>query len=275
MVSPVRSSANWRIYVIDASHLSNQNLINGRESCHVKEAEDTPDSFMRITLLKNRLLVAALISGLLFAGKESCLRAQARPPVPEEDTQVWNDVQASVALSKEVDFNLFGALRFGRDVTHLVDRRAGAGFNFKLGQYLTLAPWYLNIVTRPAEGRKASENRLNLAATVRLPLGKYALVDRNLFERRLRSTGNSTRYRNRLQLERPFKLGGTQLGWFLSDEVFYDWSVDDWVRNRFTAGLSRRFNKHFTGELYYMRQNDGRSRPGDLNVIGLTYRFRL
>jgi hypothetical protein len=151
----------------------------------------------------------------------------------------------------------------------------GAGFSFKLGQYLTLTPWYFNSVTRPAEGRKGNENRLNLAATLRLPLGKYALTDRNLFERRLRSAGNSTRYRNRLQIEHPFKFGGTQLGWFLSDEVFYDWSVDDWARNRFTAGLSRRFNKHFTGDLYYMRQNDGRSRPGDLNVIGLTYRIRL
>lgn len=231
---------------------------------------------MWITIPKNRLLpLALLLCALLFTGEESLAKAQARPPVPEEDTQVWNDVQAAVALSKEVDFNLYGTVRFGRDVTHLVDRRAGVGFTFKVGQYLTLAPWYLSIVTRPAEGRKGNENRLNLAATVRLPLGKYALIDRSLFERRLRSTGNSTRYRNRLQLERPFKLGGTQLGWFLSDEVFYDWSVDDWVRNRFAAGLSRRFNKHFTGDLYYMRQNDGRSRPGDLNVIGLTYRIRL
>ena len=210
-----------------------------------------------------------------MAAQEGFAGAQTRPPVPEEDTQVWNDLQVAVALSKTVDFNLYGTLRFGRDATHLVDRRAGVGFSFKVGKYLTLAPWYFNSVTRPAEGRKGNENRLNLAATLRLPLGKYALTDRNLFEHRLRSPANSTRYRNRLQLEHPFKLGGAQLGWFLSEEVFYDWSADDWVRNRFSAGLSRRFSKHFTGDLYYMRQNDGRSRPGDLNVVGLTYRIRL
>ena len=224
---------------------------------------------IRVSLMLLTLLVIFCTGTLSLAG------AQSRPPVPEEDTQWWNDLQVAVALSKEVDFNLFGTFRIGRDVTHLVDRRAGAGFSFKVGQYLTLAPWYLNIITRPAEGRKGNENRLNFAATLRVPLGKFALIDRNLFERRLRFPLNSTRYRNRLQIEHPFKVGKTQLGWFASDEVFYDWSVDDWVRNRFSIGVSRKFNKHFTGDLYYMRQNDGRSRPGDLHVIGATYRIRL
>ena len=62
---------------------------------------------------------------------------------------------------------------------------------------------------------------------------------------------------------------------FASDEVFYDWSFDAWVRNRFAVGVSRKFNKYFTGDLYYMRQNDGRSRPGDLHIIGATYRLRF
>jgi hypothetical protein len=108
-----------------------------------------------------------------------------------------------------------------------------------------------------------------------VPLGKYTLSDRNQFERRLRAAGDSTRYRNRIQIEHPLKVGKTSVQLFASEEVFYDWSVDDWVRNRFAVGVSRKFNQHFTGDLYYMRQNDGRSRPGDLNIIGVTYRIRL
>ena len=232
---------------------------------------------MRIRTPKNRITPALLALPLvvLLTGWLNFTQAQAALPVPEEDTQMWHDAQAAVALSKEVDFNLFGTVRFGRDVTHLVDRRAGVGFTFKVGKYLTLAPWYLNIVTRPAEGRKGNENRLNFAATVRFPAGDFAISDRSLFERRLRSPSNSTRYRNRLQIEHGFKPSGVQLTLFASDEVFYDWSVDDWVRNRFSAGVSRRFNKYLTTDLYYMRQNDGRSRPGDLHVIGVTYRLRL
>jgi hypothetical protein len=212
---------------------------------------------------------------VLFTSWLNCALAQGAPPVPEEDTQMWHDVQAAVALSKEVDFNLFGTVRIGRDMTHLVDRRAGVGFTFRLGKYLTLTPGYVNIVMRPGERRKINENRLNFAASVRFPAGKFTISDRNLFERRMRFPLNSTRYRNRFQIEHDVKPNGVQLTLFVSDEVFYDWSADDWVRNRFSAGVSRRFNKHLTTDIYYMRQNDGRSRPGDLHVIGLTYRLRL
>lgn len=233
---------------------------------------------MRLSAPKNRraVILLMMLAVMLCAGGINVIEAQAGlPPVPEEDTQEWNDVQLSVPLNKEVDFNLSGTLRLGRNVTHLIDRRVGVGFTFRAGKYLTLAPSYLNIIMRPAEGRKVRENRLNFAATLALPLGKFRLSDRNLFERRLRFPLDSTRYRNRLQLEHPFKIGKTALQLFVSDEVFYDWSVDDWVRNRFTVGGSRRFNRYFTGDLYYMRQNDGRSRPGDLHVVGTSFRFRL
>ena len=201
--------------------------------------------------------------------------AQVSSVNTEEDTQLWNDIQLAVGLNREVDFNLFGTFRFGRDVTHLVDRRAGTGFTFRVGKYLTLAPSYLNIVTRPFEGRKGNENRLIFAATVRFPLGKFVLSDRNQFERRLRYPIKSTRYRNRLQVERTVKLGSAPLSLFAADEIQYDWSLNGWTRNRFFAGVSRRFSKHFTGDVYFMRQNDGRGRPGDLNVIGATYRLRF
>jgi hypothetical protein len=62
---------------------------------------------------------------------------------------------------------------------------------------------------------------------------------------------------------------------FIGDEVFYDWSIDRWVRNRFATGGTKVFNKHFTQDIYYLRQNDGVSIPGDLNVIGTILRVKL
>jgi uncharacterized protein DUF2490 len=215
----------------------------------------------------------ALLPATCSTGSQA--QAQSAQPV-RDDTQVWSDVQIAVPLSKEVDFVMTGTLRLGRHVHRPVDERIGAGFAFKAGKYLTLTPSYSYIRTQPTRGKNQSEDRLSFAATLSAPAGKFTLTDRNLFERRYRhAQGVSTRYRNRFQIQHPFKLADTQLNWFIADEVFYDWSFNDWVRNRFTIGVSRKFNKHFTGDLYYLRQNDGHSLPGDLHVIGTNFRFRL
>jgi hypothetical protein len=200
----------------------------------------------------------------------------AQVSLPQTDTQIWSDVQLAVPVTKTVDFNILGTLRLGRDVSRPVDERIGAGFTFKFGQYFTVAPNYLHIGTQPFRGRKVWENRLSLPVTVRFNLDKFRLSDRNLFERRLRNSGaKSTRYRNRFQVEHPVGPAKLSLSLFVADEVFYDWSVNQWVRNRFTIGGSKVFNKHFTQDLYYLRQNDSFSFPGDLNVVGTTLRFKL
>jgi hypothetical protein len=223
-------------------------------------------------------LATAFISVLLLPGlygSGHTMRGQSTTP-PREDTHVWSDVQIAVPINKKVDFVITGMVRVGRNVHRPVDERLGAGFSIKAGKYLTLSPSYSHIRSQPSRGRDQSEDRLGFAATIAAPAGKFTLSDRNLFERRYRHPqGVSTRYRNRFQIQHPFKLAGTALNWFIADEVFYDWSVNDWVRNRFTIGVSRKFNNHFTGDLYYLRQNDGRSSPGDLHVIGTTFRFRI
>jgi hypothetical protein len=195
---------------------------------------------------------------------------------PRADTQNWNDVQFTVPVTKQVDFVVLGTLRIGRNLTHAVDERIGAAFSFKGGKYLTVAPSYLHITTQPTKGKSLYENRLSLPATIRFPVGSFTLSDRNLFERRLREPGGrSTRYRNRFQIEHPLGPKKNLLNFFVADEVFYDWSFNAWVRNRFSIGINKALNKHLTTDLYYLRQNDGHSIPGDLHVIGTVWRFRM
>ncbi len=90
---------------------------------------------------------------------------------------------------------------------------------------------------------------------------------------RFRDPKDSTRYRNRAQLERLIELANVPLRVFVSDEVFYDWSFNAWVRNRIGGGKS--LNKKGSLEVYYLRQNDSHSRPGDLHVFGIMVRARL
>ena len=200
----------------------------------------------------------------------------ASAQLDQTDNQFWSDVQISVPVTKNFDFNVLGTFRVGRDFSHPVDERIGAGFTFRFGKYLSVAPSYLHIGMQPFPRRRVWENRLSLPVTVRFNAGDFRLSDRNLLERRLRNSGfKTTRYRNRLQVDHSIGAKEWQLSLFVADEVFYDWAVDRWVRNRFSVGGSKVFNKHFSQDLYYLRQNDGVSVPGDLNVLGTTLRFRL
>lgn len=196
--------------------------------------------------------------------------------IDRTDNQSWNDVQVAVPLTKNIDFNMLGTLRLGRNISRPVDERIGTGFTFRFGQHLQIAPNYLYIGMQPFRNRRVWESRLSLPITLRFDVDKFRISDRNMFERRIRNPGiNSTRYRNRLQVEHPVGPSEWRLSLYVADEVFYDWSVDRWVRNRFSAGGSKVFNKHFTQDIYYLRQNDGLSIPGDLNVIGTILRIKL
>ena len=202
--------------------------------------------------------------------------ASSQTAIDQTDTQQWNDVFIAVPITKQVDFNVLGTLRIGRDISHTVDERIGVGATFRIGQHVTLVPAYLHIETQPFEGIRLHEERLNLAAILRYEANQFRFSDRNLLERRFRRPGiNSTRYRNRFQVEHPVGPDKMKLSVFVSEEVFYDWSVDDWVRNRVAAGIIKPLNKNLTLELYYLRQNDGRALPGDVHVIGTTWRIKL
>lgn len=210
--------------------------------------------------LKSLVLLLLLVSGVPAQSAD------------RTDNQQWTDVQLAVPVTKSFDFNILGTLRLGRDISRPVDERVGAGFTWKIGKYWTVSPNYLHIGMQPVRGRKIWENRLTLPVTLRFNLDKFRLSDRNQIEHRIRNSGLRTnRYRNRFQVEHPL----ARLSLYVADEVFYDWAVDRWVRNRFTIGASKVFNKHFTQDFYFLRQNDGVSVPGDLNVIGTTLRFRL
>lgn len=201
--------------------------------------------------------------------------AQSPQAAPQDDTQVWPEVQLTVPLNQSVDLFLSTQLRATRRVTDFTDARPAIGFAFKVSKYLTLTPFYLYIATPLAPDRRAYENRLNFAATVRAPpLKRFLITDRNLFERRWRDPVNSTRYRNRLLVEHPVNIADKEFSVFVFDEVFYDWSAGAWTRNRIGGGISRGFNKRLTSDVYYMKQNDGRTRPGDVHIIGVVLRVR-
>lgn len=189
---------------------------------------------------------------------------------------MWTEVQLSVQLKPKMDLVLIGVTRFGRNISRPVNERIGGGVSFKLGKYVTLLPFYLHVASQPTMNSHSTEERITLEATIKFPAGRFTIGDRNRLEFHLHNPRpNFTQYRNRLQLEHPVELGKVKFTGFVADEVFYDSIAAAWIRNRVYLGMSRRVNKHFTLDLYYVRQNDSHAHPGDINALGTTFKFHL
>lgn len=223
-------------------------------------------------MTRRHLLVMSLAAMFAYVSPN----AQGQSKVPKADTESWNDFQLQIPMNKKADFLIQGTLRIGGNLTTPIDERWGFGFNYKIQKYVTLNELYFHREAKPPNGKHESEDRISFGATSNVPIGRLTLVNRNWLERRWREPQvDAWRYRGRIRIEHPFKINKAKFTWFASDEVFYDWSLHDWARNRLGAGASHAFNKHFTLEIYGMRQNDGLARPGDINIIGAWWRFRM
>ncbi len=201
---------------------------------------------------------------------------QAIAAQDDEDIQSWNDVQLTIPMNKRVDVFTRLTLRFGNNVTRLNESRIGFGYVWKPTKAFSISPFYLYIKVRDSAGKFRIENRLNLAATYHFPFKSFGLSHRSIYESRLRAPANSWRYRSMLTVDKHLPesvLPGAK--WFVADEVFYDSRTEKFSRNRFSVGITKAISKELSLDLYYTRQNDGFSHPGDLNVLGSAWKIHL
>lgn len=213
------------------------------------------------------LLVLILLSNMV----------NAQGPSPSDDEQFWSEAQLSGTLVKDkVDLTFWEFWRHGRGVSFPTDLRTGLGLTFKINQHLTIQPTYLYLLQRPWSGAKNYSHRVLLDATTKFNWGKFGFTNRHRFEQQLRhARPNDTQLRERLTIDYPAQLGKFQFRVFVSDEIFYSAIFKAVYRNRIAAGVTKTFSSSFAAELFYLRQNDGRSRPGDIHAFGTVLKLRL
>lgn len=204
------------------------------------------------------------------------------PVGPENPTwQIWNETQVVKHITEKRDLVIIGGLRIGQGLSRPVDERIGAGLAFKMKRYLTIQPTYVFVAYQPFPGREFTEHRAIFNATLKFRIDRFTLADRNLIERRIRPAGKDfTTYRNRLMVDHPAKLGRLKFNPFISNEVWYTTQPIasgnfGWSRNRFAVGILKQFSPKFYAEVMFLRQNDGISRPGNINSIMTFFRYTL
>ena len=202
--------------------------------------------------------------------------AKAQLITDDEDFQSWNDVQLIVPMNKSFDFYTMLTMRFGKNVTRPNDNRFAVGVAWKPTKALTILPFYWSISARNVRSQFRREDRLSLRTTYRFPFKSFGLTHRSTYEYRMRPPLTQHRYRAALTFEKelPEKFS-KGVKFFVGDEVFYDSLTKEFSRNRFQIGINKTLNKNLSVDVSYMRQNDGFARPGDLNVIWVSWRAKL
>ena len=220
-----------------------------------------------------RCFWACLLLGLL-PGRYASAQNSVVVPDPD-DSQLWTGVQVALPLREQTDLILSGTLRLGRDFSHLVYETGGAALRFRLGRYFAVSPIYQFVATQYYPGVHTRENRLSISGVFSIPIKRLILDNAHQIDQRFREVGNSNRYRNRVQVEWPFRFHDGDYRLFTWDEAYYDWVPHAWSRNRFTVGAGKRLNRHLAMDLFFLKQNARFSRPRDINAIGVTFRIRL
>ena len=115
-------------------------------------------------------------------------------------------------------------------------------------------------------------NRLEPYVIVRLPAaGRFLLSDRNRADLDWKSGNFSWHYRNRIDVERPWKIRGCHLSPYVAAEFWYTSQYEKWSTTSIFVGGIFPFGKHVSFNPYYEHQNNtGKAPNQQLNQLGLT-----
>jgi hypothetical protein len=163
-------------------------------------------------------------------------------------------------------------VHFDFALKHIFRRELGARQDVFEKRFLSFLAGY-RYITSLGNGRPSLEHRWLVEMTSRFPTaGKLVLIDRSRGEMRFISTrGFFTRYRNKLQAERDFSLGGLRFTPYAYGELYYDTRYDRWNRNRYAIGARFQAGRQFLPEIYFLRQNDSTTTPPHVNAFGVTF----
>jgi hypothetical protein len=143
-------------------------------------------------------------------------------------------------------------------------------------RYLSFGAGY-HYITSLTDGQLHMERRWVIEVTSRFPLPENLLVVHRSRDdiRVISSEPLSSRYREKLQLERDFKPLSFVFVFYVSGELYYDTRHGMWNRNRYSVGLQVPAGRHLVSEAYYLRQNDSKSSTRHVNAVGISFNLHF
>ena len=199
--------------------------------------------------------------------------------------EFWPSAKLNLGLGKKAGIQVVGEKQSGEDIsrtqrkfsvigTYRVKRMVSLleeNIDEEKNHNLVLGAGYEYLDTND-NGSIKRENRLVVQGTpnVRIKSLKFLLQDRNRVEFRWNGGTYSTRYRNKLTVERTLKVDRFEITPYTSGELFYDQKYKDWIENQYAFGLIWPYKKLLSIDTFYLRQNCTTCKEVHVNAVGLT-----
>jgi hypothetical protein len=201
----------------------------------------------------------------------------------ETQNELWPEVTVYIPINKKFRLFFLGTVTKARETRESFEGQVGAHVDYFYTDQVTFRAGY-RYGFGLGSNEEFREHRLITEESFRKKLKRSILLtDRNRQDWRWVNGDFSFRYRNRLTVEKEFRLGGRPITPYGSAEIFYDTRFNTFNRYRFTSGIQialRRFRseeplllflrRERVLDIYFTRQEDTRSEPKHVNAIGVS-----
>ena len=164
--------------------------------------------------------------------------------------QWWNEVEAKYKLPG-VKLILKSEQKFTDDLTMYL-------YNIVPGVDIPCREWMSVGINYKFESEDSGdewldEHRLEVQPTLKWKMGHIKFTDRNRVEYRMFDhKDNSFRYRNRIKAGISADVGAIALGFYLCDEMFYDFDASEFNQNRAAIGVNGKLIGLLSADIAYL-----------------------
>jgi hypothetical protein len=202
-------------------------------------------------------------------------RAADRSVVPAADLQGWNELDVSARVSPRLDVTWSSQVRLSAPRENPTTYSSGLDFSVRVGDHLIVTPSYYVIASRTAAGAWAHTRVPILAATFWHGWGRWTLSNRSRVADVQGGGAGFWLLQNRPRVDYAVGPGDGGSSIFVWDEVSYYSVFHGWTRNRLALGARVVGSPRAAVDVYYVRQNDARTRPRRVDGVGVILEFRF
>ncbi|HUX57641.1 MAG TPA: DUF2490 domain-containing protein [Bacteroidales bacterium] len=200
-----------------------------------------------------------------------------------DDFGIWYGLNTEYSVKKKLEIDLSAMIRTFNNASDIDEAFLEGGVTYKLNKYLALAGSYR--ITENLEDNSEYHIRHKLMADIKGngSLGRFDFSARFRFQRQDKTYFEDANdeipdYHGRIKIKAEYKTPSFPINPSISFETFYrmfEATEKRFDKHRFAIGIEYKINKKHSLELEYMFERDYFPKLSDINLIVLSYKFKL